>query len=209
MGALDSAVFVVDGDAAARVSTAALVASMGLSCRTFATAEQFIETAVPSQVGCLVVDLCLEGMDLRQFKQRLVAAGIALPMVLIGANVTVEHTVRAMRMGAVSVLEKPYRADELAEAICEAVAISRNTDVANHGVDAHRACFETLDLRERQVMSLIVSGMPNKTIARELGVCQRTAAQIRAKVFKKMNADSAVDLALMASALWRRESQPA
>lgn len=115
----------------------------------------------------------------------------------------VDEIVRAMRGGAFSFLEKPYSANELAESIRKAAAITRHSHALHRRLDTIRARYSTLNPRERDVMTLVVTGIPTKTIARELGVCQRTAAQIRADVFRKMGAESAVDLAVMTNDLGR------
>ena len=201
------AVFVIDGEPTAGASTAALVSSMGFGCQTFSSAEEFLDLADLSRPGCVIVDLHLEGMNAFELQKHLLDHDVALIALFVGVNITVNTVVRAMRAGALSVLEKPYIADELAEAIRKAVTIVRHTHVSHHRSQTIRARFDTLDRRERDVMTLVVTGVPNKTIARELGVCHRTAAQIRADVFKKMDAESAVDLAIMASNLWRVECE--
>jgi two-component system response regulator FixJ len=118
----------------------------------------------------------------------------------------VEDAVQAMRLGAVSVLEKPYNADQLAEAICESAALSPIAQATKQRLAVLCGRLKALDPREREVMAMVVDGMPTKTIARKLNVCHRTAAQIRADVFEKMEAGSAIELAIMASDLWRFDS---
>lgn len=203
MAASDFTVFVVDGIPTARASTAALASSMGFECQTFSTADQFLDMADLSRPGCAIVDLQLEGMDAFRLQEHLVESGIALPILFVGVNVAVHDVVRAMRGGAFSVFEKPYSANELADSIRKAARLARNSRASYRRLEILRGRFETLDPRERDVMTLVLTGIPNKTIARELGVCQRTAAQIRADVFKKMGAESAVELAAMASDLLR------
>jgi FixJ family two-component response regulator len=197
MAASDCVVFVVDGEATARSSTAALVSSLGLECQTFSSAKQFLDTADFSRPGCVVVDLHLPGMDAFQLQEHLAGSGHVLPTIIVGANMTVKDAVRAMHEGAVSVLEKPCNGDALNAVICRAATIARDAHAAHRRLENLQTRFESLDLREREVMTLIVTGVPNKTIARELGVCQRTAAQIRADVFEKMDVESAVDLAIL------------
>jgi FixJ family two-component response regulator len=203
MAASDFVVFVVEGEATARTSTAALVSSLGFECRTFSSAKQCLDVADLTRPGCAVVDLHLEGMNAFQLQERLAESGIAFPILFVGANITVREAVQAMCQGAFSVLEKPYGADELANVIQKAAAISRYIDVSRRRMDALRARFETLDPRERDVMAMVVSGIPTKTIARKLGVCQRTATYIRAEVYKKMDVESPVDLAAIAGDLSR------
>jgi two-component system, LuxR family, response regulator FixJ len=203
MAASPITVFVVDGEPAARASTAALVSSMGFECQTFSSAKQFLDVADLSRPGCIVVDLHLEGMDAFQLQDRLVESGNALPILFVGVSPTVSEVVLAMRGGAFSVFEKPYIANELAEAIRKAATIARHSRFSHHRLETLRTRFEALNPREREVMTLVATGIATKIISRELGVCQRTAAQIRADVFKKMDAKSAVDLAVMANDLRR------
>lgn len=199
-------VFVVDNDPAVRDSMAVLVSSLGFDCEAFSSAEQSLKAMDVSQPGCIVAELHPEGVNAFDFQKHLADFGSVMPVVFVGSNLRVEDAVQAMRLGAVSVLEKPYSVDQLAEAICESAAISRIAQATKQRLAVLRDRLETLDPREREVMAMIVDGLPNKTIARKLGVCQRTAAQIRADVFEKMGAGSAVDLAIMASDLWKLNS---
>jgi FixJ family two-component response regulator len=201
MAASDFVVFVIDGEPAASASMATLVSSMGFECETFASAEQFLDAADLSRPGCVIVDLHLEGMGAFKLQERLVDFGSELSILFVGVNASTYEVVLAMRAGAYSVFEKPCIANELADAIRNVASIARHAHASHSRVKTLRTRFETLDPRERDVMTLVLTGVPNKTIARKLDVCQRTAAQIRADVFKKMDAKSGVDLATMTSDL--------
>jgi len=207
MNAACPTVFVVDDDPAARAGTAALVSSMGLRCEAFSAAEEFFDRVDLGRAGCVIADMEMTRMSGMQLQERLVGLRSALPVVLIGDDVDVRTAVHAMQKGAVSVLQKPYDAEQLEGAVRRAIQVSHTGQEAEQRRLALAARFDTLNAREREVLTMIVNGLPNKTIARQLGVCQRTAAQVRADVYEKMGAESAVELALMASALWSGEDR--
>ena len=193
--------FVVDDDPDARASMAALAASMGWTCQGFASAEAFLERFDPARPGCLVTDLRLGGMDGLQLQAQLANLGGAPPVILISAYGSIPIAVRAMRQGAVTVLEKPCDADELLSAIRRAAALIPRTPLARPNRAGIRLRFDSLHLREQAAMARIIDGVPNKAIAHQLGVSHRTINRIRAAIFKKMGVTSAVDLARMVSGL--------
>jgi FixJ family two-component response regulator len=200
MNQYNPTVFVVDDEPAARNSVAALVSSMSMDCRSFSSAEQFLDGFNLSQPGCIVIDLNIDDkMNGLELQERLKGYGHVLPVVLLSAYLDVPITVRAMQNGAFTVLEKPCQTDRLADVIRNAVEISRGSLQARMKQSDLQKRYDSLDSREREVMMLILSGLPNKTIARELGLSQRTAARIRAGVFEKMGAESALDLAQMST----------
>jgi FixJ family two-component response regulator len=187
--------FVVDDDPEVRASMAALAASMGWASQVFPSAEGFLERFDPARPGCVVTDLRLGGMDGLQLQGHLAMLSNAPPVILISAYGSIPIAVRAMRNGALTVLEKPCDADELISAIRLAVGIKATTTAARSNRAGLQFRFDSLHGREREAMARIVDGVPNKTIARQLGVSHRTANRIRAAVFKKMEVTSAVDLA--------------
>jgi two-component system, LuxR family, response regulator FixJ len=203
-------VFVVDDEAVARDSVAALVSSMNLGCRSFSSAEQFLDNYDPFHPGCVVIDMHLDGMNGLQLQERLAGQECSIPVVFMGAYLNVPIAVRAMQNGAITVLEKPLVANQLADAIQKAVDISREELETRNRRTNLRNRYNSLNKREQEVVALIINGMPNKTIARDLDISQRTVARIRSDVFKKMGADSAVDLAQMAIELWgtRHDDEP-
>ena len=190
--------YVIDDEAAAGQCAAELAALLGLRCDVFSSAEQFLERADLSLPGCLVSELHLKGMSGLDLQEHLAGLGSILSVILVSANLEVPLVVSAMRNGAVTVLEKPCDAGLLADAIQAAIDLSLATREARRTRAAMQSGLQSLDPRKRQVLVMIVDGVPTKVIARELGVCQRTAARIRADVFEKMGAESAVELAQMA-----------
>ena len=201
MGRTDPTLFVVDDDPEVRASMAALATSMGWDCQAFSSAEEFLERFDPARPGCVVTDLRLGGMDGLQLQEHLGNLSSALPVILVSAYGSIPIAVRAMRNGALTVLEKPCNADELASAIHLAVNVTLNTPAARPNRAGLQLRFDSLHLREREAMARIIDGVPNKTIARHLGVSHRTANRIRAAIFKKMGVASAVDLARMVGGL--------
>ena len=187
--------FVVDDDPDACRSAAALASSLGIDCQAFSSAESFLESHDPSRPGCVLIDLRLGGMSGFDLQEQLAARGSTLPVIVISAYADVPATVRLMRHGALTVLEKPYQADELAEAIHLALEVDdrwRKTRARHRQV---QQCVDTLSPRERQTMELIVAGKPNRAIALYLDVSPRTVDRLRAAVFMKMGVETAVELA--------------
>jgi FixJ family two-component response regulator len=197
MDTVHSTLFVVEDDRDARKGVVALASSMGLSCETFTSAEEFLDRYDPSWAGCLLVDLRLEKMNGLELLKRLATMGSTLPVILIGADVDVPTAVQAMQNGALTVLEKPYLADDLADSIRTAMdSASQTRGTLSRHKDLLRR-LDTLTARERRVLELIVAGKPNKAIARDLRISHRTVDRVRADVLEKMGADSAVELAQM------------
>lgn len=187
--------FVVDDDPGARKGAAALASSMGVACDTFASAEEFLEGLDHARAGCVLIDLRLEGMSGLDLQERLAAAGSSLPVILISAYADVSVTVRAMQNGALTVLTKPYRADELADAIRAALELDHETRQESTWQAETQRRLDTLSDREHRLMESVIAGKPNKSIARDLGVSQRTVDRLRAAVFEKMGTESAVQVA--------------
>ena len=187
--------FVVDDEPDARRGVAALASSMGIRCETFASGEELLERFNPAAAGCLLIDLRLDGMSGLELIERLTAKGCTLPVILISAYADVRTTVRAMKNGALTVIEKPYQADELADSIHAAVKADRYAREEQARRAEVRRRISTLTPRERQTMELIMAGKPNKAISRELDFSQRTVDRVRAVVLQKMGVESAVALA--------------
>jgi FixJ family two-component response regulator len=168
---------------------------MGIACKTFSSAESFLESYDPRSAGCVLIDLRLGGMSGLELQEQLVARGSTLPVIIISAYADVRTTVHLMRNGAVTVLEKPYQADELAETI----RLALETNQRSRRATAERRRVEQriagLDPRERRTMELIVAGQPGSVIADDLGVSRRTVDRLRAAVHRKLGLDTAVELA--------------
>ena len=195
MNANRQTLFVVDEDPDTRTNLAEMATSMGWDCQPFTCAEEFLERFDPALSGCVVTDLRLRGMDGLGLQERLASLSKAPPVIFFTTHGSIPVVVQAMRKGALAVLEKPCAAEELASVLRLAGDINPSLPPARPTRADLRSRFTSLTLREREAMAGIVAGAPNKAIARQLGVSQRTANRIRATVFKKMAVKSAVDLA--------------
>jgi FixJ family two-component response regulator len=187
-------VFVVDDDEAARVSVCALVRSMGVPAQSFSSAEEFLEFSKPELIGCLVTDVRMLGMSGIELQEELSKAGSELPVIVLTAFARTPLTVRAMRNGAVTMLDKPYHDDDLWEAICKALALDAERRGQRAERDEIRGRMSKLSPSEREVLRLIVDGAANKVIANRLGVSLRTVENRRREVFAKMQATSVAEL---------------
>jgi two-component system response regulator FixJ len=170
----DSAIYIVDDDAGSRNSVRALVATMGLTAFTYASAEEFLN-AYHGEPGCLVTDLRMPGLNAIELLDALHESGRSLPTIVITAYAEVPVAVEAMQKGAISLLEKPYRGNELWTAIRQAL-----------DQDSKR--------RARRVTDMVVSGDTNKAIALNLGLSTRTVEGCRQKIFEKLGVDSVAQL---------------
>lgn len=190
-------VFIVDDDEGARNSVRALVRSMGVAVETFSSAESFLENLDPARSGCLVTDVRMLGMSGIELQEKIVSEGVKLPVIIITAHAETALTVRAVKQGAVTVLEKPCRDYELYDAIRAAL----NQDVENREKIRERLQFlkkvDSLSDQEREVMGLMVDGLANKVIARRINVSVRTVENRRQRIFEKTETDSLAKLIRM------------
>ncbi len=196
----DSTVFVVDDDAEALASVCALVSSMGLQCRPFESGEAFLSFCDrnPQLAGCLVTDVRMVGISGIELQEQLRERRVTIPVIVLTAFARTPLTVRAMQNGAITMLDKPYDDDDLWDAI--RVGLRRDTEQRAKAITMSRVQedLDSLTPSERQVMDLVVAGLPNKTIASRLDVSVRTVENRRREVFTKMNADSVADLVRLA-----------
>jgi FixJ family two-component response regulator len=195
---LNKTVFVVDDDEELCQSVCALVSSLGGAARAFASAEAFLERYDESLRGVVVVDLRMPGMSGLELQAELTRRNSHLPVIVLTAFARTPTTVRAMKAGAVTIIDKPYRDDELWDAIRTALAHEEAAwNVQKRRQEIHRRLL-TLSAEERQVLDRIVEGKLNKVIAKELGLAVRTVEKRRHDVLAKMGAGSIAELVGMA-----------
>lgn len=193
-------VFVVDDDVSVRSAIQGMLKSVGLHAETFATPQEFLNRKVDGP-SCLVLDVRLPGISGLDLQQELVEAGIQIPVIFITGHGDIPMSVRAMKSGAVEFLTKPFRTQDLLDAIHQALDRDRKAREQRHELDELRKRYESLTPREREVLALVVSGRMNKEIANELGTSQVTVKIQRRQVMLKMKADSLAELVGMAARL--------
>ena len=197
----DSIVFVVDDDSSVREAIESLIQSVGLRVETFETAQEFLRSKRPDVPGCVVLDVRLPGLSGLDLQRELAAHGIKLPVIFITGHGDIPMSVRAMKAGALEFLTKPFRDQDLLDAIQQ--ALERDRTARQHQMETTelREHFDSLTSREREVMGLVVSGLLNKQIAGELGTSEVTIKIHRSQVMKKMGAGSLAELVRMTEKL--------
>lgn len=197
----ESMVFIVDDDAPLRESLGSLLRSIGLRVELFGSVAEFMKYERPNTASCLVLDVRLQGSSGLDFQIELATAGINVPIVFITGHGDIAMTVRAMKAGAVDFLTKPFREQDLIDAVCAAHARDRQRRESERHADELRARHQTLTAREQTVMALAASGLMNKQIAGEIGLSEITVKIHRGQAMRKMGARSFADLVRMAEVI--------
>jgi RNA polymerase sigma factor (sigma-70 family) len=193
----DPVVFVVDDDPSVRSSLKFLLSSVGLQVESFDSAETFLQRKPPDAPSCLVLDVRLRGLSGLDFQRELAARNIRIPIVFVTGHGDIPMSVRAMKAGAIEFLTKPYRDQDLLDAVRIALERDRARREQEKDVTDLQQRFDSLTPREQEVISKVVSGMLNKQIAGELGTAENTVKVHRSRAMEKMNAQSFADLVRM------------
>lgn len=194
-------VFIVDDDASMRESLKNLIRSVGLRVEPFASAQDFLRSKRPDVPGCLVLDVRLQGLSGLDLQKRMAESDIEMPIIFISGHGDIPMTVQAMKAGAVEFLTKPFRDQDLLDAIQHALERDRKAREQREEIQKLRRRFESLTQREREVMGLVVTGLLNKQIAAELGTSETTIKIHRHQVMEKMAANSLAELVRMSDRL--------
>src|SRR5579863_8011254 len=198
MTELRSMVFVVDDDASIRNALKSLIRSVGLPVELFASAQELLQTKRPDVPSCLVLDIRLPGISGLDFQRKLAEANDSIPIIFITGHGDIPMSVRAMKGGAVEFLTKPFRDQDLLDAINVALERDQARRQREDEIATLKDRFEWLTPREREVLPLVVSGLPNKQIAAEIGTSETTVKVHRGQLMRKMGADSLPELVRMA-----------
>jgi FixJ family two-component response regulator len=199
--AKESTVFVIDDDVAMRETLSSLFRSMGLRVELFRSAHEFGQIKMPDVASCLVLDIRLPGVSGLDFQAELAEADIRIPIIFMTGHGDIPMSVKAMKAGAIDFLTKPFRDQDILDAVIRAIERDQKRRDSEKAVSELRILFDSLTSREREVMTLVAAGLMNKQIAAKLGITEITVKVHRGHMMRKMKARSLVDLAGMADLL--------
>ena len=207
-GAREPLVFIAEDEESVRRALSNLFQSVGLEVEVFGSAPEMLQSKLPDVASCLVLDVRLPGLSGLDFQAELAKANIHIPIIFMTGHGDIPMTVRAMKGGAVDFLTKPFRDQDMLDAVTVAIERDRKRRDAERVVAGLRALFETLTPRERDILALVASGLMNKQVAGELGLAEITVKIYRGQIMKKMGARSLADLVRMAETLGIRRAKP-
>jgi FixJ family two-component response regulator len=194
-------VHIIDDDASLREALDSLFRSTGLTARLYESTSAFMDAEIPDEPGCIVLDVRLPGMSGLDFQERLAELGVQLPVVLMTGHGDIPMSVRAMKAGAVDFLPKPFRDQEMLDAVTAALEKDRARRAEGGKAEALKTAYATLSPRERQVMALVTAGKMNKQVAGDLNLSEITVKIHRGSAMRKMGAKTLADFVRMAEAL--------
>ena len=197
----DAIVFVVDDDPSMRAALTNLFRSVDLGVEVFGSARELLQSKLPNVTSCLVLDIRLPGVSGLDFQDELAAAGIHIPIIFMTGHGDIPMSVKAMKAGALDFLTKPFRDQDMLDAVIRALDRDQRRRKAEMAVSDLQARFETLTPREKEVLAFVASGLMNKQTAAEVGIAEITVKIHRGHIMKKMGARSLADLVRMAKSL--------
>jgi RNA polymerase sigma factor (sigma-70 family) len=197
----DAVVIIIEDDASMREAIMTLIETVGLTGHMYASGQEFLQHAPPDGPSCLVLDVRLPGLSGLNLQRELARRGMDIPIIFITGHGDIPMSVQAMKAGAVEFLTKPFRDQDLLDAIAQALERDRAARQQRADMTALRQRYDTLTARERDVMRLTVAGLPNKQIASELGTSEKTVNIQRGRMMQKMQADSIAALVRIAEKL--------
>jgi FixJ family two-component response regulator len=201
-------VYVVDDDASVREALRNLFRSVGLRVEVFDSGSAFLQSRLPDVAGCLILDIRLPRLSGLDFQVELARVGIHIPIIFMTGHGDIPMTVRAMKAGAVDFLTKPFRDQDMLDAVTTAIERDQNSRNEARILADLQAHFATLTAREREIMALVTAGLMNKQIAAEIGIAEITVKIHRGNIMRKMAAKSLADLVKMAQALDIQRAPP-
>lgn len=207
VGAREPLVFIVEDDESMRRALSNLFQSVGLEVQMFGSAAEMLQRELPDVASCLVLDIRLPGLSGLDFQSDLARANINIPIIFMTGHGDIPMSVRAMKSGAIDFLTKPFRDQDMLDAVTVAIERDRKRREADKIVTNLQSLYETLTPREREILALVSSGLMNKQVAAELGLAEITVKIHRGHIMKKMNAKTLADLVRKAETLGIRRAK--